>query len=168
MTKPAKSQDAPDERVPDGPAVVTPMHRRNRILSVAAGSPKGYSRIDRLQWLLDHHSIEQYQFDAGRRLQEDWQSSKLEVSPGMQMGRSGGAVTTTLSDAKCDAIDRLKSAMSCLPIQLATLVTLFLMPEDEPFSLERCASIVREDRKAAAYGIRIALTILARHYGYSS
>lgn len=164
MTKPSPK---PTEQV-DGPAVVTDMHRQNRILSVAAGSPKGYSRIDRLQWLFDHNSIEQYQLDAGRRLQEDWHAARLQVSPGMQMGRSGGSFSTNLSDAKCDAIQRLKDAMACLPVQLETLLTLFLMPEDEPFSLERCAAIVREDRKAASYGIRIGLTILARHYGYAT
>lgn len=151
-----------------GPAKISAMHRRDRELSVVAGAPKGFRRIDRLQWLFDHKAIEQYQLDAGRRLQEDWHASRLEVSPGMQMGRSGSAASTNLSDAKCDAIQRLKSAMGCLPIQLETLLTLFLMPEDEPFSLERCAAIVREDRKAASYGIRIGLTILARHYGYST
>lgn len=152
----------------DGPARISAMHRQNRELSVVAGAQRGWRRIDRLQWLFDHRAIEQYQLDAGRRLQEDWHASRLEVSPGMQMGRGGGSPSTNLSDAKCDAIQRLKSAMGCLPIQLETLLTLFLMPEDEPFSLERCAAIVREDRKAASYGIRIGLTILARHYGFST
>ena len=164
--KTAKSPDPQTE--PMGPAKVTDMHRHDRGLSVVAGSQKGWRRIDRLQWLFDHKAIEQYQLAAGRRLQEDWHQSRLEVSPGMQMGRGGGSPSTSLSDAKCDAIQRLKSAMGCLPIQLETLLTLFLMPEDEPFSLERCAAIVREDRKAASYGIRIGLTILARHYGYAT
>ena len=42
------------------------------------------------------------------------------------------------------------------------------MPEDHPFSLERVAAIVKEDRRAAAYGIRIALSLLARFYGYTT
>lgn len=159
--------EKPDQQV-DGPAKVTSMHRRDRETSVVAGAPRGWRRIDRLQWLFDHKSIEQYQLDAGRRLQEDWHQARLQVSPGMQMGRGGGSPSTALSDAKCDAMQRLKSAMGCLPIQLETLLTLFLMPEDEPFSLERCAAIVREDRKAASYGLRIGLTILARHYGYAT
>lgn len=162
MTKP-KPQDAPE-----GPAIVTAMHKRDRLLSPVAGAPKGFRRIDRLQWLRDHGVIADHQLFAGRRLQQDWQLSKLESSPQMQMARAGGAATTALSDAKCDAIDRLKRAMAQLPAELETLLALFLLPEDEPFSLERCAAIVREDRKAASFGIRLGLTILARHYGYST
>jgi len=154
--------------IPEGPAIVTAMHKQSRALSKVAGSPKGWRRIDRLQWLRDHNAIADHQLFAGRRLQEDWQQSKLEASPSMQMSRSGGGASTSISDGKCDAIDRLKRAMAQLPREVETILTLFLLPEDEPFSLERCAAIVREDVKAARFAIRVGLTILARHYGYST
>lgn len=158
--------------IPEGPAIATALHRQDQDIfddnaNLIIGK-KGWRRYDRLEWLKKRNAIAQHQYLAGRRLQEDWQLSKLESSPQMQMARSSGAATTALSDAKCDAIDRLKRAMAQLPNELATLLTLFLLPEDEPFSLERCAAIVREDRRAAAFGIRLGLTILARHYGYST
>ena len=77
-------------------------------------------------------------------------------------------VAGALSDAALDAGRRAQRALGVLPRELRQLTELFLMPEDHPFSLERCAAIVREDRRAAAYGIRIALSLLARHYGYST
>ena len=54
----------------------------------------------------------------------------------------------------------------CCRANSSQLTELFLMPEDHPFSLERVAAIVKEDRRAAAFGIRIALSLLAKHYGY--
>lgn len=124
-------------------------------------------RIDRLQWLFDHKSIGQHHFDAGRRLQADWQTSKIEVSPRMEYG-GGGQARSTLTDAACDAGTRLKDALAVLPAELLTLTVLFVLPEDHPQSLERVASIVRINRHAAALGLRVALSLLARHYGLST
>ena len=151
---------------PDGPAVLTPMHRQDRVLSGVAGAPKGFRRIDRLQWLKDHGAIGEHQLFAGRRLQRDWQIARIEASPRMVSGGGGGARPGCLSDAALDAGQRIRKALAVLPRELETLTTLFLLPEDHPFSLERCAALVKEDRRAAAYGIRIALSLLARHYGY--
>ena len=60
----------------------------------------------------------------------------------------------------------MAAALAVLPRELCQLTDLFLMPEDHPFSLERVAAMVKEDRRAAAFGIRIALSLLAKHYGY--
>lgn len=155
---------SPTHNEPDGPARPSELHRQDRPLSVVAGTPKGFRRIDGLQWLLDHKSISPQQFDAGRRLQADWQSSKIERSPRMMFSPGGGG-SSDLPDAVLDAGTRFKDAMAVLPTELVGLTTLFLLPEDHPFSLERCAAIVREDRKAASFGIRISLSLLARHYG---
>ena len=125
-------------------------------------------RIDRLQWLFDHKSIGQHHFDAGRRLQADWQTSKIEVSPRMLGGGGGGQARSTLTDAACDATDRMNRALSVLPAELLTLLTLFLLPEDHFQSLERCAAAVRIHPKAAALGLRTGLSLLARHYGLST
>ena len=157
-------EELDDNRV-ETPAKITPMHACDRALSVAAGSPRGFRRIDRLQWLKDHGSIDDHQLFAGRRLQQDWQISKIEASPRMQFGAGGGS-PGLVSDAALDAGKRVARALAVLPRELRQLTELFLMPEDHPFSLERVAAIVKEDRRAAAYGIRIALSLLARHYGY--
>jgi hypothetical protein len=79
----------------------------------------------------------------------------------------GGGSAGTLSDAALDAGQRVRRAMAVLPGELKTLTELFLMPEDMPFSLERVAALVKEDRRAASFGIRVALSLLARHYGYA-
>lgn len=163
--KPAKQ---PDPEEIQAPAVITRMHKRDREISVVAGAPKAFRRIDRLQWLRDHGSIAEHQLQAGRRLQDDWQMSKLENYSTTGMGGSGGRSNADPSDAKCDAIDRVNKAVACLPPELCTFATLFLIPEDHPFSLERCAAVVRIDRKAASFAIRTSLSILARHYGYAT
>ena len=155
-----------DEGRVETPAKITPMHACDRELSVAAGGPRGFRRIDRLQWLKDHGSIDDHQLFAGRRLQQDWQSWKIEASPRMMLGGRGGASPGLVSDAALDAGRRVQKALAVLPRELRQLTELFLMPEDHPFSLERVAAIVKEDRRAAAYGIRISLSLLARHYGY--
>jgi hypothetical protein len=152
---------------PEAPAVITPLHRQDRVVSAAAGAPRAWRRIDRLQWLRDHGTIGDHQLHAGRRLQADWQTSRIESSPRMMLSGQGGGAGGTLSDAALDAGQRVRKAMAVLPGELRPLTELFLMPEDIPFSLERCAAIVKEDRRAAAFGIRVALTLLARHYGYA-
>ena len=152
---------------PEAPAIVTRLHRQDRLLSPAAGAPRGFRRLDRLQWLADHGAIGDHQLFAGRRLQEDWQISKLEAAPSMQWARSGVARGSTLSDAKLDAGRRVKKALSALPPELVTLTCLFLLPEDHPFSLEGLAAKVKEDKRALSFAVRLSLTMLARHYGYA-
>lgn len=176
MTKKQKNAKAPRAgkaaasvaEQPEAPAVISKLHRKDRVLSAAAGAPKAWRRIDRLQWLRDHNSIGDHQLHAGRRLQADWQTSKIEASPRMMVAVCGqGGVGGVLSDAVLDAGQRVRRALAVLPPELVTLTTVFLLPEDHPFSLEHCAGLVKEDRRAAAFGIRVALSLLARHYGYA-
>jgi hypothetical protein len=152
---------------PEAPAVITPLHRQDRILSAAGGAAKAWRRIDRLQWLKDHGGIGDHQLHAGRRLQADWQTSKIEAGPRMMLAGGGGAGAGTLSDAALDAGQRVRRAVGVLPPELVKLTELFLLPEDHPFSLEQCAALVKQDRRAAALGIRVALSLLARYYGYA-
>ena len=160
------TEEEDDGRV-ETPAKIGAMHAQDRALSVAAGAPKGFRRIDRLQWLADHGTIADHQLFAGRRLQQDWQLSKIEAGSRMDLGGArGGGVPGSLSDVKLDAGRRVARALSVLPRELRHMTELFLMPEDHPFSLERVAAMVKEDRRAAAFGIRIALSLLAKHYGY--
>ncbi|HWF65304.1 MAG TPA: DUF6456 domain-containing protein, partial [Rhizomicrobium sp.] len=162
-----ETQEKPERPAPEGPAKVTALHRQDRLLSPAAGAAKGFRRLDRLQWLKDHGAIGDHQLFAGRRLQADWQISKLEAAPSMQMTPTGGTPGSTLSDAKLDAGRRVKKALAALPPELVTLTCLFLLPEDHPFSVERLAAKLREDKRAVSYALRLALSMLARHYGYA-
>lgn len=161
-----RAKAAPGEQ-PEAPAVITALHRQDRVVSAAAGAPKAWRRIDRLQWLRDHGGIGDHQLHAGRRLQADWQTSKIEAGPRMMLARSGGGQGGVLSDAALDAGQRVRRAMAVLPPELTRLTELFLLPEDHPFSLEQCALLVKQDRRAAAFGIRVGLSLLARHYGYA-
>ncbi len=159
------TRQRPKFEQPEAPAAIGRLHVKDRVISPVAGAPRAWRRIDRLQWLLDHGTIESHQFHAGRRLQEDWQTSRIETRPRMSFS-PGGLPATSLSDTALDAGTRVKDALAVLPREVVTLTELFLMPEDHPFSLERCAALVRLDRKAAALGIKVALSLLARHYGY--
>lgn len=156
-----------EEQEPEGPAIITPMHRQDRDLSIVAGTKKGYRLIDRLEWLYEHKHIAQHQRDAGRKLQEDWQLSKMEISARSDLsgGRGGGSAQSTLPDAKLDAMTRLGKAMAVLPPECETLVSLFLLTEGECFSLERCASLINRDRRAALPLLQVGLSLLSRHYG---
>ncbi|MGH6828219.1 MAG: DUF6456 domain-containing protein [Rhizomicrobium sp.] len=163
-----RKSGAEDTKV-EGPAVIGPMHRRDRVLSAAAGAPKGFRRLDGLQWLFEHRAIGAHQLHAGRRLQADWEQSKFEACTRSSFLRvRGGLPGATLSDMALAAGRRVSDALGVLPKELVQLTTLFLLPEDHPFSLERVARLVRQDRHAAALAIRVALSLLARHYGYST
>ena len=164
--KSKRDTEEEDEDRVETPAKVGPMHACDRTLSVAAGAPKGFRRIDRLQWLADHGAIGDHQLFAGRRLQQDWQLSKIETGSRMSFDTRGSGTPGMLSDVKLDAGRRVAAALTVLPRELRHMTELFLMPEDHPFSLERVAAMVKEDRRAAAFGIRIALSLLAKHYGY--
>ena len=161
-----KKRDDEEEVGIEAPAKIDAFHAQDRELSVAAGAPKGFRRIDRLQWLADHGTIGDHQLFAGRRLQQDWQLSKIETQARLSLTPGGGGLPGSLSDVKLDAGRRVSAALSVLPRELRHMTELFLMPEDHPFSLERVAAMVKEDRRAAAFGIRIALSLLAKHYGY--
>ena len=64
---------------------------------------------------------------------------------------------------------RVARALAVLPRELRQLTELFLMPEDHPFSLERCAAIVKEDREQLPSRDQDRVEpCLARHYGYWS
>lgn len=164
MTKPVKAETHDDGIL--GPSVISAMHRKDRPTAPVAGAPLAYRRIDRLQWLFDHKTIQQHQLDAGRRFQDDWQMSKIEPAARMVSGTGGGSSPGTLSDAKLDAIDRVNKAVSILPSEPRKLLELFLCPEDHPMSLERCAAVVRMHPKAASMALQISLSLLARHYGF--
>lgn len=185
MTSEAKKQDEP--MPPRKYPAVTPLepfrphggeagHNGSALYADEVRDPDGdgkrqlttLRRIDRLLWLHQHHHIAQHQFDAGQKLQEDWQLSKIEIAARNDMsgGRSGGNARSTLSDAKCDAISRLGRALAVLPPEIESIITLFLLTEGEAFSLERCAARVKRHPRAALPLLEAGLSLLSRHYGY--
>jgi hypothetical protein len=89
------------DEMPERPAIVTALHAQDRLLTPTAGAPKGYRRIDRLRWLKDHGAIGDHQLHAGRRLQEDWQISKLENATSMQLGGRGAGWHAFGREAGC-------------------------------------------------------------------
>ena len=163
--KPAKYDD------PIGPAIITGMHSQDVVISTTAGAPKGWRRVDRLEYLATHGPVGTrlgvHQVKAGEKYAEDFQLSRIEAASRMTFGAGGGSAKSTLADSVLDAGTRFQKARAKIPPELHKLTDLFLCPEHYPFSLERCAAIVEIDRRAASYAIRLALSILARHYGFA-
>jgi hypothetical protein len=168
--KKGKRAPAPKYDSPDGPAIVTALHSKDRELSHVAGSEPGYRRCSWLDYLATHgparSRLSQEQVAAGNRYSKDFEMSKMESAARMNAGGAGGgSAKSTLSDAALDAGTRFQDARAKLPAEYHQLLDLFLCPEHHPFSVERCAAIVNIDRRAAADRIRVGLSILARHYG---
>jgi uncharacterized protein DUF6456 len=120
--------------------------------------------VDRLAWLLAHRRIETHQHDAGRRLQGDWEVSKLENYASLQGGR-GGSGTNLLPDVKCDAIDRVNAARIAVGHTGWKIIDMVAL---QNISLEKTASIIRVKPSSASTGLQVALDALASHYGLST
>ena len=171
MTKPLKAETHDDGIV--GPAKVTDRHEQDRPTGAAAGSAHGWRFYDGLQWLVRHKSIDQGQCDAGRTLQGDWQSAQKVRCPGMSFGVSGGGGDIIVS--KMEATQRFDRARNVIPPELWPITALFLLPgyypgqdpdpdAGEARTLEWCAKQIGIHVKAASFGMRVALSQLARHY----
>ena len=159
-------RDTGDDRVETPAKITADACLRPRSCRWRRARPRGFRRIDRLQWLKDHGTIDDHQLFAGGGCSRTGKISKIEASPRMSSGGRAAAARPGASDAALDAGRRVARRWRCCRANSGTLTELFLMPEDHPFSLERVAAIVKEDRRAAAFGIRIALSLLAKHYGY--
>ncbi len=120
--------------------------------------------VDRIKWLLSHKRIEQHQFDAGRRLQGDWEISKLENYASLQGGRSGSG-TNLLPDVKCDAIQRCGDARKAVGHTGWRILDMVVI---QNISLEKCGVILRVRPSSMSTGLQVALDALASHYGLST
>lgn len=117
--------------------------------------------VDRLEWLLAHKLIEPHHHQAGRKLQGSCET--VELSCGVSLDGGGGrSPSTTLSDAKCDALDavnRVRAALSPLCWRMIELVVL------DGVSAEKAASQMRINSRAAIPALTFCLDALGRHYG---
>ncbi|HEX2654496.1 MAG TPA: hypothetical protein VHN11_12690, partial [Xanthobacteraceae bacterium] len=74
----AKAQSAPEDDV-QGPARISAAYVQDREISPVAGSPKAWRRPDGLAFMRDRKQIAGHQWEAGNRLQEDYQLSQMEA-----------------------------------------------------------------------------------------
>lgn len=160
------STAAPQDDV-QAPAVITADHVQDRELSPVAGSPRGYRRLDGLDWLIQRKAIHRHQLEAGRRLQADYAESQRQGCPQSGSAKVDGRRSWDVPDKAIDASKRTKAALAIIPPELLSMTALFLFPnfEEQPFSLERIAAMVKEDKRSISLGVRAALSLLARHYG---
>jgi hypothetical protein len=153
----------------DGPARISGSYVQDREISTVAGSPKAWRRPDGLAFMRDRKQIAGHQWEAGNRLQEDYQLSQMEAGArsGGASGVRGGGGPTEIPDSAIDASRRLRAAMSNLPAEIETIITLFVLgsSEDGATSFENIAKRVGEDKRAIPLAIRSGLSLLARHYG---
>ncbi|MDE2106189.1 MAG: hypothetical protein KGL39_53715 [Patescibacteria group bacterium] len=124
--------------------------------------------IDRLDWFLSHSKqtgIRQHHFDAGRRLQGDWERGERLVMA--QIGGAGSHAGAGNCDAlgKVAATKRYHDAIGCLPPDCRRVVEMLLIDEGN-YSLERAAAVLHIHGKAALPLFRAGLDLLAKHYGY--
>lgn len=116
--------------------------------------------VDRLEWLYEHKNLDDIQYNAGRRLQSDWQvASLLIVSSASQIGGKGAR--NTLPDAKLDAMQRHSRVLAPLPGRIRAVVEAVIQ---ENMSLEKAAAIVRVNRRAALPLLQAGLDMIARGY----
>lgn len=157
----------------EGPARITPLHVQDRELTTVAGGPKGWRRLDGLQYLKDRKLIDSNQFQAGERLQNDYAEAQMEAMPRSGTGGSGYGPRDIPQQA-IDADRRFHAALAVLPPAILTLTVVFLIPqtnengEREFLSMEQIAKRVREDKRAIPLAMRTALSLLGRHYGVCS
>jgi hypothetical protein len=165
MTKPAIKTPEIDI---DGPAM-TRGYVQDRVISPVAGATKAWRRPDGLAYMLERKQIAGHQWQAGDRLQQDYQTSMMQAGARSGGIRGGGAPTEIPQNA-IDASRRVKAALSHLPAEILTINTLFLLggSEDGQTSFENIAKRVGEDKRAIPIAIRAGLSILARHYGYET
>jgi hypothetical protein len=128
--------------------------------------PRQNCRVDRLEWLLAHKRILQDQFDAGRRLQSDWEIAQLRAFASLDLSNCGvtGAGQNRVSDTKLDAMERYGAAIKMLGSSGGTIVRLVVL---ENISLEKAASLMRIHSRGALPALQVALDTLSAHYGYS-
>jgi hypothetical protein len=122
------------------------------------------SNCDRLEWLLSHGKIEQYQLDAGRRLEADCQLAQIGGYVSGGNGCRAPAAASTLSDAKLDAIARVGRARSSLVPTAWRLLDLVVLQ-----NIALCEAGRRlwgkSGRGEPLGALRFALDGLAAHYG---
>lgn len=118
--------------------------------------------IDRLEWMLDRKLIESHHHTAGRKLQGAWETAQISASLSLAGGGRGGCANTSLSDAKCDALDMLNRARCALSPMNWRLIDLVVI---EGMSAEKAASKMKFNCRSGMPTLLMALDSLAKHFG---
>lgn len=116
--------------------------------------------VDRLEWMLAHKRIEQYQHQAGRQLQADVQLAEI-ATYATSGARTGGSGSSTLSDAKCDAISRVNGVRVSLRGLAWRILELVVI---DGLSVEKAETRLRLRYRAGHGALLVALDSLAAHY----
>ena len=167
--KPSEARSARGSSEPDYPALIQEDHIQDRPLSKEIGAPRGYRRLDGLDYLRKKHGIARHQIEAGRRLQADYEQSQMQAGARSSNSiiNNSGPRAHGIPDAALDAKKRVDEALATIPPELVSMTILFLLPDfrEQPFNIEKIAERVREDKRSIALGVRASLSLLARHYG---
>jgi hypothetical protein len=121
--------------------------------------------VDRLEWLLAHDKIEQYQLDAGRRLQRDCELAQIGGYSSAGSGARSTAVgPSDLPDARLDAMTRVSRARAAMVPTAWRLVELVVV---ENIALHVAGvRLWRHCGRGEPLGaLRFALDALAAAYG---
>ena len=123
--------------------------------------------IDRLRWLCARKTIEQHHYEAGVRLQRDWELAMImPVASSVIVGSGSGAQLP--GDAKVDAMKRHAAAMAALGARGRSIVELVVLGDAGGVSVEKAAAILRLHPKRAIERLVFALDLLAEHYGMAA
>lgn len=117
-------------------------------------------RVDKLEWLLAHKSIDLIQHTAGRRLQRDYELAQIMTFSTFE-GGAGRGPGTNLSDVKLDAMTRHGAAHAFVG-NLGSLILRLVVEENK--SLEKAASLMRQNPRGMLLPLRMALDALGRFY----
>lgn len=128
---------------------------------------------DRLEWLMEHGHIDQFQRAAGEKLQKDWVQSEI-ISYASAGSGGGGSPKSTLADGKLMAMVRFGTAMSAAllwpcradgkPLAFRATTVLTRMILEDNWNAEQMAKHwhIRESRVMPI--LRDALNALVDHY----
>lgn len=162
-----KPNPEPSQEQIEGPAVISRDHIQDRLISTAAGAPKAWRRQDGVDWLRKRRQLNRLQEEAANRLQEDYQQSLgVRIARSRNQKQDGGH-GHDISQAAIDADRRLSAALAVLTQEILSMTVLFLIPHTATtgFSCEHIGKMVGEDKRCVPFGVRTALSLLARHYG---
>lgn len=146
-----------------------PVLEEPRNLSAQERARGDYARenvnIDRLRWLLARGTIEQHHYEAGMRLQRDWEMAQIMPVASSVLVGAGGATGNLPGDAKVDAMKRHGAATAALGARGRGIVELVVLGDAGGVSVEKAATILRIHPKRAIERLVFALDLLAEHYG---
>lgn len=111
--------------------------------------------------------LELHEIEAGERYRADFTKAGLSPRLGVSFDHiaSGGRALDNFSDMRLAAIERMALARKAIGPELSSLMTDFL---GFLIGLEECEAKRHWPARSAKVVVKLALSHLARHYGYAS